>query len=814
MKKIILFSMAAMLLSLSLNAQLVPDNTKRSIKATKTLQSNSINAPKITLEDDEYYLGPYTNDNYTRATTSLGNFTSGQVQVGVVLEANEFSQYYGDQIVGFRFATANTYSATVYNFFCTFISERYIGVTGSWSSSFGTNGTSMTSGWHEAYLQTPIDFTPADSVVQMWIGYEYNQRSSTNNAYNVVAVNTASTTHEDLVYMSYSGSYGFYDLESYLGGDVAVQLIMKRSLETAEAPVFSMDENYTITATCGNAYHAYVNGVEVTLPYTVQQTEQEQTIVVTGYGYGDGMQNSQTVTQTFIVPALPVAQAPVFSMDGNYTITATCGNAYHAYVNGVEVTLPYTVQQTDEVQTIVVTGYGYGTGMQNSQTVTQTFIVPARPLFPGYTELGSFSEFETIDFTGIMFCDQPCGDTHENAHPAKYTYWLEEVLEEGSTDDPHKTNSIDIPVYKTGSDVRGYYNLSEIASDTDHHLQVDVINADVDLSLQNESMIYYYTLDRGQTRLPDEHIARLQNNANSNFYTEMSNALGYQGETYTATQGNPALIDRWDHLDVKTGEHNVDYMSYIPVIWAWGDGTLNNKRNDWNTDSVHNSYGSPYYKTGVGDVRFNNNTKIIAQTGTGSTAVWKDGDDNCCLYNVIIDATGYLPTTVNTVDYEPYMFRVWVEGNGLRDYVYENNQFLPADTHPTEILLYEGEYVDNGTGEIRLSVGSTGSDYSQWIKFGGLQNFTPTLRVRFYYKVPSDNVTSLRGGGRDFYAVEESGYQPNSETGIIETLTGAQVVSTTFVNMQGMQSSKPFDGVNIMVTRYSDGTTTTTKVIK
>jgi hypothetical protein len=30
----------------------------------------------------------------------------------------------------------------------------------------------------------------------------------------------------------------------------------------------------------------------------------------------------------------------------------------------------------------------------------------------------------------------------------------------------------------------------------------------------------------------------------------------------------------------------------------------------------------------------------------------------------------------------------------------------------------------------------------------------------------------------------------------------------------GQQSSKPFEGVNIVVTRYSDGTTSTTKVIQ
>ena len=36
----------------------------------------------------------------------------------------------------------------------------------------------------------------------------------------------------------------------------------------------------------------------------------------------------------------------------------------------------------------------------------------------------------------------------------------------------------------------------------------------------------------------------------------------------------------------------------------------------------------------------------------------------------------------------------------------------------------------------------------------------------------------------------------------------------TYTDMQGRVSSKPFAGVNIVVTRYSDGTTATSKVIK
>ena len=44
-------------------------------------------------------------------------------------------------------------------------------------------------------------------------------------------------------------------------------------------------------------------------------------------------------------------------------------------------------------------------------------------------------------------------------------------------------------------------------------------------------------------------------------------------------------------------------------------------------------------------------------------------------------------------------------------------------------------------------------------------------------------------------------------TGIDEVAGDAQVIGVTYVNVMGMQSLKPWPGINIVVTRYSNGTT-------
>ncbi len=57
-------------------------------------------------------------------------------------------------------------------------------------------------------------------------------------------------------------------------------------------------------------------------------------------------------------------------------------------------------------------------------------------------------------------------------------------------------------------------------------------------------------------------------------------------------------------------------------------------------------------------------------------------------------------------------------------------------------------------------------------------------------------------------------FVPVPQTGIAQPEADKQSIGCTYYNLTGVASSEPFDGVNIVVTRYSDGTTTATKVIR
>ena len=51
-------------------------------------------------------------------------------------------------------------------------------------------------------------------------------------------------------------------------------------------------------------------------------------------------------------------------------------------------------------------------------------------------------------------------------------------------------------------------------------------------------------------------------------------------------------------------------------------------------------------------------------------------------------------------------------------------------------------------------------------------------------------------------------------TGVNDVNCAKEVKGVSYFNMMGVESAQPFDGVNIMVTTYTDGTSSATKVLR
>ena len=83
-----------------------------------------------------------------------------------------------------------------------------------------------------------------------------------------------------------------------------------------------------------------------------------------------------------------------------------------------------------------------------------------------------------------------------------------------------------------------------------------------------------------------------------------------------------------------------------------------------------------------------------------------------------------------------------------------------------------------------------------------------------YFTLNSTDVGDYGMNTAAYFCMDKFQVEDDTVTAVETSKLGKTVSSVKYVNLAGQTSSKPFDGVNVVVTSYSDGTTTTTKVMK
>ena len=426
--------------------------------------------------------------------------------------------------------------------------------------------------------------------------------------------------------------------------------------------------------------------------------------------------------------------------------------------------------------------------------------------------------------------------TDEGPHSGSFTVTIGDVTYTvtvtGNGYVPNNTlysNEVVVPVYKTDLDVYGPYTYGQVIGDTNRELAGNVTNGMVKVQAKNIDAITDYRLfhNAGAQLF---HNAGAQNNttnmdnwasgnnqssvayavhniANDNFTTYAMNGNAWtQDAVFTFQNGEEEMwIDLHDNVEVGG---NVDTW-YVPVTVA--SSKLGNE----------NTYGSRM------ELNPKFNGSVMVNVGYDDSSEHREYfDDATGKYYVYVTAQaeiiGEIPTIeINGHGYECVMARAWryykpyIIGQGTsNDFVLE--------------LIGENTEINGENGIVSCVIGSDSwtetnsndayqfNEYTFCVEDG--KQTDVIIYGRLYYK-RSDVVnpaSGLRLSGSDggYSAMDGEGDMPEEPTAVNEYFIDKELVDITFVNPQGMISSRPFEGVNIVVKRYSDGSTSTSKVLK
>jgi len=365
-----------------------------------------------------------------------------------------------------------------------------------------------------------------------------------------------------------------------------------------------------------------------------------------------------------------------------------------------------------------------------------------------------------------------------------------------------------VPVYK--SDIRAngdtyIFAESDVLGDIDMNLEYPANSSSIEVLAKADEPILRYDLhhkigEDGNWTYPDgAAVATATHNGNS--YVVNS-------ETFTFPQD---ATEMW--ISMTDGQLNnaSEVTYYVPVTVANGKVTTGEP----------NTYGAPIgerqldpisIEVQVGGVK----SSIVDHYGN-HTGEWVGPNGiNYCVY---MPAVTVMCQQLNGATHVPYMYRAWLLANENIDYYnYDHDPkegYYGTTVKTMPYLLAQMGIEDVGSDPTRVVLCEAGDTYEGQNTFGApVDNPDIVIAVRVYYqRADETRGHTLRAGGGYGFG-QGSGRGDGIITGVNELLGGKQVVDVQYVNTLGMQSSEPFDGVNIVITRYSDGSTSTAKVVK
>ncbi len=359
-----------------------------------------------------------------------------------------------------------------------------------------------------------------------------------------------------------------------------------------------------------------------------------------------------------------------------------------------------------------------------------------------------------------------------------------------------------VGIYKSSMNVKAYTQ-KQADEDTDRNLVAMNAGAktDVNVLAYGDPAVTGYVLNKNTS-------------ASTTGMTEVASANHEIGDgvhryVVNSTAGDPYSASYNYVRDESLG--NIDGMwlpmypaveneYYLPVTWANGVG------DDGVVRSENNTYGSAMQQ-----VEKNGSVGFASSQCERSNYTWVKDGVTYSYFSPQVQLDGILPAETG---YELYNYRLWVD--------YDENApawdfEIDADgkTHLTNKM-------DRPLGESQEAepvIGGTLPDpkiKENWVFVAPADLTKVKLVARYYYKKTSTSSLKARPTDRDrlYYVVENQVEIPVGVVTGINDVTNKTVAGVKYYNLAGMESNEPFSGVNIIVTRYTDGSISTSKVMR
>ena len=351
-----------------------------------------------------------------------------------------------------------------------------------------------------------------------------------------------------------------------------------------------------------------------------------------------------------------------------------------------------------------------------------------------------------------------------------------------------------VNIYKSSMNVKAYTQ-KQVDDDTDRSLVAMNAGAksDVNVLAYGDPAVTGYVLNKNTSASTTgmTEVASANHEIGDDVHRYVVNSTGtYNGSYNFIRDESLGNIDgMW--LPMYPASEN-EY--YLPVTWANGVG------DDGVVRSENNTYGSAMQQ-----VEKNGSVAFTSRNCERSQYTWVVDGETYSYYSPEVVLNGELPAA----GYELYKYRLWVD--------YDDN--APAwdfeiDTEgKTHLTNKMDRPLDEGTTP-ELGGEFPESGKQNWIFVAPADLNEVKLVARFYYKKTSTGKARPTDKDRLYYVVENQVTAPVGVVTGVDNVSSKAVANVKYYNMMGVESNVPFQGANIEVITFTDGSRTTRKIMK